>query len=297
MAKHITKAYITDLQVSLNPAEEQFYQSESFNKINVDLNKGPRGNAIYLWYKHGSEPITKVQVSFNENMAKGLIEAGYTQIYKDLNAGAGGNNLYLWYSKGTGEFDTPIVEITVTADPHNEAPKFGVGYERVSCDLNRVAGGNWIHLWLKREKQTYICDITATDSYGLDTDYFRDGYIRMDEDTNRGADGAYVFIWYRRTTDPEKALKDLQVSINDSQHQSYQQQQYHPVSVNLNEGTGGKPVYMWYKKEGSNQPIKSIALLLNTDLVKDYEKHGVTVIERNLNECNNGCTEYLCFYQ
>ncbi|KAI4797087.1 hypothetical protein KUCAC02_026534 [Chaenocephalus aceratus] len=131
MAKHITKTYITELQVSLNSAEEQSYQSEGFDKINVNLNKGAGGNTVYLWYKYGSVPITKVQVSFSEDMAKGLIEAGYRQVCKGLNAGAGGSDLYLWYFKGTGEFDTPIVEITATADAGNEASKFGVGYESV----------------------------------------------------------------------------------------------------------------------------------------------------------------------
>ncbi|KAK1881554.1 C-myc promoter-binding protein [Dissostichus eleginoides] len=265
--------YISELDVSLNAAEEQMLQSDGFNKINVH---------------------TKVQVSFNEDMAKGLTKAGYIKIDKDLNAGAGCSPLHFWYSKGSGEFETPIVDISVTTDGENEAAKFDFGWERVDCDLNRKAEGNWIHVWLKREEQTYICDLTATDSYGSDSDHFQNGYIRVDEDTNRGAGGSYVFIWYRQTTDPKKALKDLKVSITDSQRQQYQQQEYQPVSVNLNEGTGGQKVYMWYKKEGSNKPIKTIALMLNTALVPDYQKAGVTVIQRNLNTGTKGFAEYLC---
>ncbi|KAF3853092.1 hypothetical protein F7725_013780 [Dissostichus mawsoni] len=204
--------YISELDVSLNAAQELDLKQRGFNKINVNLNKGAGGYDIYLWYKNGPLAITKVQVSFNDEMAVGLTKAGYTKIEKDLNAGAG----------------------------------------RLACDLNRNTEGNCIHVWLKREEQTYICDVIATDSYGSDSDYFQKGYIRVDEDTNRGAGGAYVFIWYRQTTDPEKALKDLQVSITDSQHQEYQKQDYQRVVVDLNQGTGGNQVFLWYKKR-SNQ--------------------------------------------
>ncbi|XP_033977281.1 uncharacterized protein LOC117475221 [Trematomus bernacchii] len=290
--------YIAELQVSFNNAEERHLQSEGFKKISVDLNKGARGKYIYLWYKRGSVPITKVQVSFHDVMTVGLLDAGYTKINKDLNAGAGGSYLYLWFFKGSGEFNTPIVDITVIADAGNEAVMFGFGWERVACDLNRESGGNWIHIWLKREAPTYICDVTATDSFWLDHDLFRSGYIRVDEDTNRCARGAYVFIWYRQTTDPKKALKDLQVSISDSQYQEYQRQHHLLVNVNLNKGAGGPREYLWYKKEGSNNPIKAITLLLNKKVVADYDgRAGVTVIRKDLNEGNWGRLEYLCFYQ
>ncbi|KAK1891955.1 Basigin [Dissostichus eleginoides] len=289
--------YISELGVSLDEDEEQQLQSGGFKKINVDLNKKSGGKDIYLWYKHGSVPITKVQISFKDKMAVGLINAGYTKINKDLNAAAGGSDLYLWFSKGSGEFNTPIVHITVTGDADDEAPMFGAGWERVTCDLNRKAGGNYIHIWLKRKEQTYICDVIATDSYGLDTDHFKAGYIRVDEDTNRGAQGSDVFIWFRQTTDPEKGLKDLQVSITDSQYQEYQQKNYQPVNVNLNEGAKGVQEYLWYKKEGSKNPIKAITLLLNKDVITDYMRAGVQVIKKDLNTGNKGSYELLCFYQ
>ncbi|XP_035861579.1 uncharacterized protein LOC118495954 [Sander lucioperca] len=291
--------YITQLDVSLHEDEEKKLQSQGFKKINVDLNKGAGGKYIYIWYKKESRsaPITGLQVTFNDDMAVGLINAGYTKIDKDLNAGARGYYLYLWYFRGSGEYHTPIVEIDVTTDAKSEAHKFLQDWERLDCDLNRGAGGNLIYAWVKREKQTYICDVSASDSYGSDTEYFLEGYIRVDEDTNRGANGAYVFIWYRQTTDSQRALRDLKVSTNDLHYQTLKQQGYTSVSVNLNEGTGGNKVYLWYKKRGCNNPIKAITLLLNTDVVQEYKKAGVTVIDRNINLGNNGHTEYLCVYR
>ncbi|XP_038582066.1 uncharacterized protein LOC119908445 [Micropterus salmoides] len=291
--------YITHLDVSLHEDEEQMLQSKGFKKINVDLNKGAGGNFIYIWYKkvRSAAPITRVQVTFNDDMGVGLIKAGYTKIPKDLNAGAKGDYIYLWYFRGSTKYDTPIVDIDVTTDAESEASKFSLDWERLVCDLNRKAKGNWIHAWVKRETQTYICDVTATNSYGSDIDYFQEGYIRMDEDTNRDAKGAFVFIWYRQTTDPDTALKDLQISTNGNERQAFQQQDYQPVSVNLNEGTGGDPVYLWYKKKEFKNPIKGITLLLNTAAVAEYEKAGVTVIKRNLNTGNKGSVEYLSVNQ
>ncbi|KAM8725477.1 uncharacterized protein AB9X84_002260 [Acanthopagrus schlegelii] len=290
--------YITDLNVSINADDEQLYQSQGYKKINVDLNKGARGNTIYLWYKQGNQnPITRVQVTFNDEMAGGLINAGYTKINKNLNAGAGGDYIYLWYYKGSGEFDTPIVEVDVTADTESDAHKVSLGWQRVTGDLNRKARGNWIHVLVKREKQTYICDVAATDSFASDADYWKEGFIRMDEDTNRGAGGSKVFIWYRQTTDPQRALTDLEISIDGDQYQSLQQQNYRLVNVNLNDRAGGNQVYLWYKKEGGKQPIKAIVLLLQPGKVAVYEKNGITVITKNLNAGNWGNYEYLCYRQ
>lgn len=145
----------------------------------------------------------------------------------------------------------------------------------------------------------YICEVIATDSFTSDTDYLKAGYIRVDEDTNRGAGGNFVFIWYRQTTDPQRALTDLKVSINDEEYQRYQQENYTPVSVNLNQGTQGSKVYLWYKTEVGEDPIKTIILLLECkkSTVRRFERAGITVIEKDLNDGNQGHCEYLCVYQ
>ncbi|KAK9531092.1 hypothetical protein VZT92_010541 [Zoarces viviparus] len=289
--------YISEIDVSLNDAEEQNLRKRGFKQLPGNLNKGAGENCIYLWYKEGPTAITKIQVTFNDGMTAGLNNAGYKKINKDLNAGAGCSSVYLWSYQGSGEFDTPIVEIDVTTDANNEAAKFGPGWERMACDLNRKAGGAWIHIWVKRENPNYICDITATDFYESDTEMFENHYIRVDEDTNRGAGGSDIFIWYRQTTDPKRALNDLEVSISDKEAREYQQQHYTKVNVNLNDGTRGNQVYLWYKKKGSSIPIQTIALLLTKALVDKYRKAGLTVIEKSLNVGNDGHIEYLCVYQ
>ncbi|XP_067429065.1 uncharacterized protein [Thunnus thynnus] len=298
MASTIHGNSITHLDVSLSVTEGQNLQAQGYRKINVDLNKGALGKYIYIWYKKedGAPPITRLQVAFNDDMAVGLRKAGYTPINKDLNAGAAGDYIYLWYFRGQSEYDIPIMDIEVTTDAEDEGWKFKSGWERLACDLNRGNAGNYIHAWVQRERQTYICDVTATNSYESDMKLFKDGYTRVDEDTNKGALGEYVFIWYRKTTDPERALSDLQISTNDCQYQELQQKNYEKVSVDLNEGTIGDDVYLWYK-QGGIKPIKAITVLVNSAAVQWYKQAGVNVIQRDLNSFNLGKTEYLCYYR
>lgn len=288
--------YVTDLKVSLNEAEESKYREQGYFKIDGDLNAGTSRNKIYLWCKNGqSDGITRIQFSFNEEMTKGLIEAGYQKIEKNLNAGAGGDVIYLWFYKGSSQYDFPITKLHVTTDVDGEAKKYKTGWERLACDLNRRAGGNWVHLFVKRVKPTYICDVTATDEFEEDDDNFQNGFIRVDEETNRDAGGNNVFIWYRLTTDAKQALKDLQISINDKEYQSFQNQHYQPVNKNLNQGTAGKPIYLWYKKDGPENPISGVSVILNPAAVEAFQKVGIQVITKSLNTGNKGTAEYLCF--
>lgn len=287
---------ITDLDVSLNEADESGLLERGFSKINVDLNNGAGANHIYLWYKTGQNaPITRIQFSFNYEMTKGLTEEGYLKIDKDLNAGTDGNHIYLWFYRGSSEYDINIVDLHITTNAKGEVQMFRDGWERQAFDLNRKAKGNATHLWVKREKQTYICDITATDCFETDTNNFHDGYIRVDKETNRGAGGRQVFIWYRQTADAKTVLKDLQISMNDDDYQNYQSQQYQLVNVNLSEGTGGTPAYLWYKKNYPDNPITAISVITNKEVVQSLGEVGVQVIKKNLNNGNIDAVVFLCY--
>ncbi|XP_039459906.1 uncharacterized protein LOC120435079 [Oreochromis aureus] len=293
--------YITELQVSLNKSQEDLFRGQHYSKSPVNLNKGARGNTIYLWYKKGTSPgITNIQFSFSEMMTKGLIEAGYEKIDKNLNEGAGGDKVYLWYSKSAK--NVPIANIDVTEDADAEAQKFKDGWERLACDLNRNAGGKHIYMWVQREKQTYISEIKTTINCSGDKDNFKNGYIRVDENTNRGAAQCAtpptIFLWYRLTTNSKDAFTDLKVSTNQSEYENYQEEGYQPVNQDLNAGTGGNEVFLWYKKDGSSEnPIKAVTVITNQGAVGPYQSAGVNVIEESLNSGNNGVPIYVCFKQ
>ncbi|XP_035760339.1 uncharacterized protein LOC118453656 [Neolamprologus brichardi] len=290
--------YITELQVSWNQEDEESFSKEGFSKIPVNLNQEAGGNIIYLWYKKGMGPgISTIQFSFSQEMTRGLLEARYTKIDKNLNEGAGGDKIYLWYSKS--DRNVPIVDIDATEDAKTEAQKFK-DWERLACDLNRTAGGNLIYLFVKREKPTYISGIKATIDRSGDGDNFNNGYIRVDENTNRGAkvEGSpapTIFLWYRLSTYPKDAFRDLKVSTNQSEYEKYKKEGYLLVNQDLNEGTRGNNVYLWYMKDNSKNPIKAVTVITNQEAVGPYQNARVNVIQESLNTGNNGVPIYVCF--
>lgn len=294
--------YITELQVSWNKDDEETFSKQGFSKIPVNLNQGAGGNIIYLWYKKGmGAGISTIQFSFSQEMTNGLLEAKYTKIDKNLNEGAGGDEIYLWYSKS--DKNVPIKNIDVTEDANAEAQKFKDSWERLACDLNRNAGGNLIYMWVERETQTYISEIKTTINCSGDGDNFNNGYIRVDENTNRGTNERgsptpTIFLWYRLSTYPKDAFRDLKVSTNQSEYEKYQNAGYQRVNQDLNEGTRGNKVFLWYKKDGSKNPIKAVTVITNIPgAVGPYQSAGVNVIKESLNTGNNGVPIYVCFNQ
>ncbi|KAL0979768.1 hypothetical protein UPYG_G00189400 [Umbra pygmaea] len=207
--------YITDIAVSTDANQEQGLSNQHFKMINVDLNKGTKGNPVYLWYKKGTtNPITRLQAAFTDEMKSGLTKAGYHHVNGNVNEGTG-DAIYFWYYKGITEYDNPIMDLKVTTAENEEAVYYRDGYEHLACDLNRNAGGNYIYLWVKKEKKMLVSDISVTTDYGLDERLFNQGYTRVDEDVNRGAGGTYSFIWYRQSQSQSNAITHLSLSTNN----------------------------------------------------------------------------------
>lgn len=294
-------AYITDIKVSLSKGEEDDLRGQGYLSVPGNLNKGTKGEKIHFWYKRGpNNGITAIQISFNTEMNDGLKSAGYQKIDKNLNDGCGGDKIYLWFKNRSTGLDVPIVQLHVTTEEDDDAEMFGLGWERLACNLNRKAGGNWIHLWVQRERPTYICDIKATAFYTGDANNFNADWNRVDENTNRGTEGDPVFIWYRQTHEESKSIKYVDVSTNDQEYGKLDREGYTKVNQDLNQGSGGNQVYLWYKKDSASasaSAIKAVSLLVNPKAIVAYRNASVPIIEKNINEGNSGDREFLCYYQ
>ncbi|XP_015254740.1 PREDICTED: uncharacterized protein LOC107100679 [Cyprinodon variegatus] len=88
---------------------------------------------------------------------------------------------------------------------------------------------------------------------------------------------------------------NLPVSVNQEEEKEYKSLRYDRVPTNLNEGTAGPDVFLWYKKESSKDPIRMITLLVDPAAPRMFKIAKATVINKNLNEGNKGTPEYLCF--
>lgn len=288
---------ITKLNVSSSKEEEEILGGQGYHRIDVNLNEGTPGKQVFLWFKKvcDQSPVTRIQFSFNNQMKSGLADAGYEQVNRDLNAYNRGDPIFLWCFYGSTEYDIPIVNLAVSKDAEEEPVLLQDGWERLGCDLNRNAGGNFIYLWVQREKPSYIRDLTASVDFTSDKHMFELGYTRVDEDTNRGAGGNHVFLWYRRTTDKKQALTALDVSTSHQQEEKLQKEGYTILSVDLNKGTSGKAVYAWHQKQGCDYQIQTMVLLISSKAWAEYQKSGFNVIEKNLNEGNNGWIMYIAY--
>lgn len=286
---------ITNIAISSNPAEEKQLEEGGYQRV---PNDDPKSD-VKIWYKKAKKeaPITRLQVSFNDAMSEGLGKAGYHLMKVPITSPEG--PVFLWYFVGTGSYDIPIVEMSYFKTPEKAAEMIWEGWEKVGCSLTPVDGLNQ-YLWIKRAKTTCICDITATNFYDKDAELFQAGYNRIDETTN-SPNKSYKgnnFLWYRLTTEFSNALGYPFISTNTKEYDQFLKQGYTLVDVNLNNGTGGRTVYVFYKKTGGSfiePPLVNMMLLLQKSDIAIVEKAGMNVIEENINEGNRGAPRYLCY--
>jgi len=131
-------------------AKSQLY--DGYTLVDKDLNKGAKGNYIYLAYNTTNDPseaLTDIRISFDD--AK--MPSGYTKNTHDLNAGAGGAYIYLWTSSDA-DHGKPLKSIDVFFGQNADMPSgFAVvNYNQTAnaADLNHGAGGEYIYLGVRR---------------------------------------------------------------------------------------------------------------------------------------------------
>ncbi|XP_037387825.1 uncharacterized protein LOC119261889 [Pygocentrus nattereri] len=288
---------ITELQVSTNMKKEEDLKKQGFTKVDGNLNSGTTGPEVFLWYKKGGvKSVTRIQCSYRNEMNDGLGAAGFQKIKENINIGTEGDAIFLWYMTGTTTSDIAIMDLKVTTLLAEEPRQFSAGWERLGLDLNHNTGGNPVYLWVKRDTTTYISNITASLSFSEDKTLFDHGYIRVDEDTNRGASPSLaVFLWYRRCKYPDVSITDIDVSISEEQEGSLLKKGYLKVNKDLNAGTNGDSVYLWYK-HSENPAIQFLTVLVGNDALQAYKSAKTCkVVEKNLNNGNNGVPLYVAY--
>ncbi len=149
------KSYIKAIQIlSAGSAEGARSQLQAgFIPIYKDLNKGSRGNYIYLAYEttiNEDEALTDIQATFN-SFKDTILETYYHKNENDLNKNVGGDCIYLWTSADKSR-GGPLRSIDVFYNI-GEPPE---GYVWVCRDmtnnraeLNDRAGGANIYMAIK----------------------------------------------------------------------------------------------------------------------------------------------------
>ncbi|MBR5735713.1 MAG: fibronectin type III domain-containing protein [Bacteroidales bacterium] len=239
-----------------------------------------------------------------------LTGQGWTVIGKDLNAGAGGDYIYLLYKSESNDDDINLGYVTdfYISTQSDTAPdtrtvngrtyylvpyQGGSDFVNSKGDLNRGAGGDYIHLYYTKEvfsNNRVVSSISFNDTQtgALGANGGSTGY-----DLNKGADGDYIYMHVTTTT--AVALTSVQIGDGTSgayylplimsRSYSLSQQLYTAEEI----GTAGTiKALSFYYRDYNNQPFTK-------NHIRVYLKHtassSLSGITTEVVSENNGYTQ------
>ena len=160
-----------------------------------------------------------------------LTGQGWTVIGKDLNAGAGGDYIYLLYKSESNDYGLNLGYITdfyistqtgtapdtrtVNGRTYTLVPyQGGSDFVNSKGDLNRGAGGDYIHLYYTKDvfsdnHMVSSISFNGTQTGAVGADGGSTGY-----DLNKGAEGDYIYMHVTTATAP--VLTSLQIGDGDA---------------------------------------------------------------------------------
>jgi hypothetical protein len=230
--------------------------------------------------------ITDVMVIGNNNetafynLQSDYEDEGWTAINKDLNAGCGDNTdyIHLLYKKQSspGSSGTPITGFyikTGSSSPESLTHE-GRTYHRLPCDgstnfvnslgdLNRGAGGDYIHLYYTTDAMSdynAVTDIAFNDT--------KDGAVGKNGDTtgydlNSGAGGKYIYMHVTTSNNVETLTSESRdVLLCDG---------------NVLTGTGGKETRVKIA-DGATVTLNGVEITAITNTFSSYKWAGITCL-------------------
>ena len=123
----------------------------------------------------------------------------------------------------------------------NTAPPFG--YSKISIDLNKGSGGDYIYLCYKKGVRNPITGLTVS-ADGSSSFALQSGYTRIYSDLNKNVGGDYIYVDYTRQPDLPP-IHDIQV-IYSSGSAIYPSRYWVRITTDCNKGAGGKFIYICY---------------------------------------------------
>ena len=144
MKKSVEEIVVEDVTVINGGKNSNVPAPEGYTRIDVDLNKGTRGDHIYLYVKKGTDKANAINgLEVVSGLTKNVsAPGGYEKIPVDLNAHAGGKYIYLCKRRGgTGVIHD--IDVITSKKKVSSAPS---GWNMIDKDLNAGAGGEYIYI-------------------------------------------------------------------------------------------------------------------------------------------------------
>ncbi len=121
--------------------------NEGWEKDKHDLNKGAKGDYLYLtWERDGTKKhVTDLYIVEGKDTQ---LPPDYYRIKTNLNKGTSGEELYLCFTRDGSK---PILELAVvlSGDQYAPAPE---GFTRYEKDLNKGARGEYVYLCYRQQE-------------------------------------------------------------------------------------------------------------------------------------------------
>jgi hypothetical protein len=240
-------------------------------------------------------------------------DTGYDYIPVDLNEGSGGEYVSLcvqYNGSSTIRGLTLVKKESKSKNPDYSCPS---GYSKAGVDLNAgITKSKWgidrpvTHLFLCKTSNGSgsIKNITVfSNRNNKDIIKMPLGYKTLDSentDLNESVSGNFIHMYY--ITQIEDPIIDLDVTLSDGAIIN-PPSGYTQITVDLNEGSGGKFIYLNYKKGGTQSPITNLKIIDGKDATcptptaKDSKSLGWYKIDKDLNKNSGGAYLYLCTFR
>ncbi len=165
----------------------------------------------------------------------------------------------------------PITDLKVIIGGSSsiEAPP---GFTKIPVDLNKGSGGKYIYLCFNRNPGNSITDLAVVLGENASPP---SGFIKIPEDLNKSVGGEYIYLCYEKAAGvPITDIVFQSTGGNEQSTPYYNGVSYSKIPVDLNKGSGGDYIYLYYLQQQPEQiPDFTFGipprLLTNPD--KEYE--------------------------
>ena len=294
-------------------SSEEIPCPQKFTRISTDLNKGADGAYMYLCASFDPSigaPITSVDVAIFSKNENTKLPSGFVHVpsdlYKDgskaidLNRSSGGEYVFMYLSRDAS-FGEPIRDITIThGTSRNITP--APNWVQIQQDLNKGAGGDFLYVQYRKQEVQPITDLFL--KTGGINEPCELGYETVSMDLNQGSGGTYIHLCAARIKE-HQPIYDIQVRSYSIPTDFPGLSGYHnvassaspdgSVAQDLNSGSGGKYIYMYYNTFAFGQPIMDISFVSSSSKQTTGADPRWTFSSQDLNEGTGGDYIYLTF--
>ncbi|TJX12867.1 hypothetical protein E9840_11700 [Tissierella creatinini] len=221
------------------------------------------GSAEYQSVKNKSSYDSNKQVTLNSYGGGFTLNTGQflndPQILSKWEATLEESGTLVEFGNTTAKALVPIWEL---CDDSNRANYLKAEFEK----LNLAHGNQW-------PMEKYVTDIVFVSGKNqmATRSLCPPGYMLVDADLNAGAGGNFIYLCYKLGENIDEAITDLFLEYTgsgagaDSGYVNHNANYavYTRIASDLNQGSGGGFIYLWYSKEKTLPPIKDVGVAFN----------------------------------